>query len=254
MTTSPATTVDPFARLLAAAPEQDQVELRLVHNGRIQAMAAYRSQPGKDTKSDWDAARLAYDETVARLTARCFPEEAPALEGERFANRKQALNWLQAQGYKVSQGKFYQDVAAGAPALHRDGTVSRYAVMQYGQQLDIETRGGLLTFGSNAEDEARKIKADADIACMKAARMQRDEDRYWLHADEAWATVAALVGTLRDAIRHHLHEGAREIVHLAGGDQNRSQEVFEGCDQLVAKAFNETAGAEINVEFVREVE
>ena len=68
-----------------------------------------------------------------------IPAEA-GINLERFVNRKQALDWLKAQGYKVSQGKFYQDCAAGFPAVRKDGTVSRYQVMQYGQQLDIETR------------------------------------------------------------------------------------------------------------------
>lgn len=169
---------------------------------------------------------------------------------ERFVNRKQALNWLNAQGYKISQGKFYQDCAAGFPELHRDGSVSRYQVMQYGQQLDVSARS--TAPDTSREDEARKSKADADMAEMKAARMQREEDALWLHADVAWAQMAALIGTLRDGIRHHFHTAQNEIVHVAAGDMDRNHEVFEFCDDIVNRAFNEVAGSSIEVKFIKE--
>ncbi|KJS02223.1 MAG: hypothetical protein VR65_06140 [Desulfobulbaceae bacterium BRH_c16a] len=166
---------------------------------------------------------------------------------ERFVNRKQALNWLAAQGYKISQGKFYQDCAAGFPELHRDGSISRFQVMQYGQQLDVSARS--VAPDASRENEARKAKADADMAEMKAERMRRDEDAEWLHADQAWAAIAGILGTLRDCIRHHFHAGQNDLVQVAGGDMNRNSEVFEFCDDIVNKAFNEVAGESINVTF-----
>jgi hypothetical protein len=235
-------TTDLFPRLLTAATDQDKLELQLVHNGRVAAMRAYQQSATKETKANWDAARDAYDETLARFSARYFPEEAPAPEGERFANRKQGLNWLQAQGYKVSQGKFYQDCLAGFPVLHRDGSVSRYQVMQYGQQLDLETRGAVQFSGGSDADDARKLKAQADQEEMKAERMRREEDAEWLNADAAWSAIAGLLGVLKDSLRHHFHAGQGELIHLAGGDQGRGPEVYEGCEEIMARAFNEVAG------------
>jgi hypothetical protein len=236
--------MDVFAQLIEAATAQDKLELQLVHNGRVEAMRAYRKSAGKETKANWDAARLAYDEAIERFTLRYFPEQAPAPEGERFANRKQALNWLQAQKYKVSQGKFYQDCAAGFPVMHRDGSISRYQVMQYGQQLDVETRGTALLSGGQDADEARKIKADADIKEMQAAKMRKEEDAEWLHADAAWAAIAGLLGVLKDSLRHHFHAGQGELIHLAGGDPARGPEVYESCEEIMARAFNEVARME----------
>jgi hypothetical protein len=181
--------------------------------------------------------------------------------GERFVNKLQAHNWLAAQGYKVSRAKFYGDCKGsetqpGFPPTYQDGSLSKFLVMQYAQQCDVETRGvGLVPAAvDNAENEARKLKAEADIAETKAKRMLREDDRLWLHADDAWASVAALIGVLRDAIRHHLYGSSREVIHLADGDQARSNEVFEAIDGVVSRAFNDVAGDEINVEFVRDVE
>jgi len=234
--------MDVFAQLIEAATAQDKLELQLVHNGRVEAMRAYRKSAAKETKANWDAARAAYDETLARFTARYLPEQAPAPEGERFANRKQALSWLKAQGYKVSQGKFYQDCLAGFPVLHRDGTLSRYQVMQYGQQLDLETRGAAQTTGNLDDHEARRAEAEADIKEMMRDKMRREQDIDWLHADSAWAAIAGLLGTLKDSLRHHFHAGQGELIHLAGGEQGRGPELYEGCEEIMARAFNEVAG------------
>lgn len=180
---------------------------------------------------------------------------APADAGaERFTSRKQALEWLRASGYKVSQGKFYQDCAAGYPFVNRDGSVSKFQVLEYGQKLDLQAKSAAAVAAASREWDDRQIKANAEIAEMKAERMRREEDRFWLHAVDAWAQVAALVGALRDNIRHQLFIGQREIVQVAGGDQDRSQEVSDFCDQLVARAFNETAGETINLKFERKTD
>lgn len=237
-------TTDLLAKLIEAATAQDKLELQLVHNGRVEAMRAYQKSAGKETKANWDAARLAYDEAIERFTLRYFPEQATAPEGERFANRKQALNWLQAQKYKVSQGKFYQDCNAGFPVMHRDGSISRYQVMQYGQQLDVETRGTAPVSGGREESDDRRAKAEAEIKEMEANKRRREEDTEWLHADAAWAAIAGLLGVLKDSLRHHFHAGQGELIHLAGGDPARGPEVYESCEEIMARAFNEVAGME----------
>ena len=172
-------------------------------------------------------------------------------DSERFKNRSQALRWLKAQGYKVSQGKFYMDCKEGGfPGMHRDGSVSRFQVLQYGQQLDLSTRS--VDLDVSREHDARKSRADADMAEMKAEKMRRDEDKAWLHASQAWGIMAALVGTLRDCIRHHLYIAQGEIVLQAGGEQDRSQEVYELTYEIIDRAFNEIAGESINVVFEKE--
>ncbi len=237
-------------RLLEAAGDHDKAELGMVHNARIAAMRAYRERPGKETKSDWDAARQAHQEPVERLAAIYFPAEEKAPEGERFKNRKQALNWLQAQGYKVSQGKFYQDCEAGFPGIHKDGSVSRYQVMQYGQQLDVERRSGERVDYDREQDEARKIKADADRAEMQAETMRRQMDRDWLHSDQAWAAVAEIIGAIDDSLRFEFYGAQNEMVLLVGGHQDRAPQLYSLCEEVVGRALDQVASrAEINVDF-----
>lgn len=237
---------DRFQTLMAEAAAEDKAELTLAYNAKISAMKAYKDKPGKQTKDDLDATRAMFDETVDRLTRRYLPDQVPAPEGERFANRKQAHDWLQAQGYKISRGKFYQDCDAGRPMVHKDGTLSRFQVLQYGQQLDVDRRstgGNGDLYQQKEEAEQRKAKADADKAEMQAEEMRREQDKKWLHADDAWAAVAGIIGTLLDSLRHQFHVGQAHLVHLAAGDPARGPEVYEGAEELIARAFNEVCSS-----------
>lgn len=225
-------------RLREVADAEDKAELAMAHNGLIAAMRAYNARAGRNTKEDYEAALALRDTVVSKLTTRYFPEETPVEEGERFKNRKQAWGWLQAQGYKVSVGKFYGDCDDGFPSIHRDGTVSRFQVMQYGQQLDVERRVDARPDNDREANEARKVKADADIAEMRVERERREMDNEWLRKPDAWAALAALVGTLLDALRHELHQGQGELVLAAGGNQNNGPQVYEAAEVIIGRAFN----------------
>ena len=167
---------------------------------------------------------------------------------ERFSSRKKALDWLNGEGHKVSTGKFYKDCALGFPAVDKDGSLSKYQVLTYGLSLNKQVQPDSEALSSR-EWDLRKAKADAKMAEIKAEKMQRENDSLWLHADEAWGAVAGLVGSLRDCIRHHLYTAQRELVQIAGGEQERSQEVFEFADGVIDKAFNEVAGSSIDLKF-----
>lgn len=178
-------------------------------------------------------------------------EKKQNIDPERFKNRKQAHVWLQGQGYKISRGKFYQDCKGGFPAVAKDGSVSKFQTLTYGQKLatTFQAESAVINTG---EDDARKTRADADMAEMKAEKMRREQDTQWLHAADAWATVAGLMGTLRDCVRHHLYAGQSDVVLMAGGDQSRSQEVFGLMDEFVDRAFNEVAGKKIEIVFEKD--
>ena len=174
------------------------------------------------------------------------PESAAA---ETFKNRKEALVWLIEQGYAVSQGKFYGDIKdKGFPVLNQNKTLSKYQVAVYGKNLEVQQQPDPSAL-SRTEYSQQKEKAEAEIAVMKAERMRRDEDELWLHADKAWSVLAALIGDLRDVIRRQLHDEQYHITLAAGGDPVRAPEVFECVDQVVSTAFNQVAGASLEIKW-----
>lgn len=234
---------DRLHTLLETANKQDQQELTVAHEAMIASLKAHGTAPTAATVANKNATREDFEATLDRLSAKYFPDDQPAPEGERFAHRKQAHNWLQAQGYKIGKTKFYEDCAAGFPALHKDGTLSRYQVMQYGQQQDVSTRS-MPQFDQSArrEDlEIRKLDADVILAEAKA----RKEDARWMLKEDAWAAMAAILTTLQDNIRHHLHEGQGLLVLHAGCAPERGPEMYEAALEMTGKAFGELAGSRL---------
>lgn len=170
-------------------------------------------------------------------------------QAEYFKNRKEAHTWLTENGYKISQGKFYQDCKQnGFPFVNQDGTVSKYQVMEYGLSLKEETVPDLAAL-KRSENLARKEKAEMVQAEIKAIRLQREEDEFWLHADDAWSALAAIIGNLRDGIRRAVHTDQVAIVLAAGGEVNRAPEVYEHIEQVINGAFNEVAKKGIDVQW-----
>ena len=154
-----------FKTILAAADEQDKVDLTVAYNAKVTALRAYQDRPGKATSEDRKFVEADYADLLQRMVEKYFPEEVPPPEGERFANRKQAHDWIRNQGYSTSRGKFYNDVAEGFPRIHKDKTISRFEVLQYCQQQDVERRGTPVDLADARENaETRKAVADADRA------------------------------------------------------------------------------------------
>jgi len=46
---------------------------------------------------------------------------------------------------------------------------------------------------------------------------------------------------LRDALRHQFYSGAATIVQACGGDQKRVMEVYELCEEIISRGFNQVA-------------
>lgn len=175
-------------------------------------------------------------------------------EPKFFANRKEALRWMQQQGYKIGQYKFYTDVAEkGFPVLTIDGRLSRYQVQVYAENLAARKQQAKTPAAiSRSDDLARKERAEADMAEMKSERMRREESEYWLPAADAWSVIAGLMDELRRAIRQELHDSQLALVQAAGGDTVRSPELYEAADQAVSRAFNTVAGNGLDIQWETE--
>lgn len=163
------------------------------------------------------------------------------MSDDRFKNRKEALVWLQSRG-QISQGKFYQDCERGLITIHADKTISKWQVMEYAEKVFGPVREVTPSADTAAKKERLEIEK-LELEVEKRKLENRKEDDKWLHKEEAWSQMAAIIGTLRDSLRHHFHVGQAHIIHLAGGDQTRGPEVYEGAEEILARAFNEVVSA-----------
>lgn len=163
------------------------------------------------------------------------------MTGDRFKNRAEALKWLQSRG-QISTGKFYQDCDAGIVQIAPDKTVSKYQVMEYAERFFGFTRQQ-----APLQDQvAKKEKLEIELLEQKVEKQKlenRKEDAHWLQKEEAWAQMAAIIGKLRDSLRHQMHVGTVALISSAAGDQQRGPEVYETAEGLISRAFNEIVEA-----------
>lgn len=160
---------------------------------------------------------------------------------DRFKNRKEALAWLQTRG-QISTGKFYQDCADGKVTIAPDKTISKYQVMQYAEKVFGFARQVTPGYDQTEKKQALEIK-NLEMDVLKKELANRKEDANWLQKEDAWAQMAAIIGTLRDSLRHQFHVGSVAVIHAAGGDPARGPEVYEQTEELISRAFNEVVNA-----------
>lgn len=160
---------------------------------------------------------------------------------ERFKNKSAALAWLQSRG-QISAGKFSNDCAAGYPTVHADKTLSKWQVMEYAEKLFGGVRETPVLVDMSARKQSLEIeKLEQDVEKGKLAN--RKEDEKWLYKEDAWAQMAAIIGKLRDSLRHQMHVGTVALISAAGGDPQRGPEVYEIGEGLISRAFNEIVEA-----------
>ena len=117
---------------------------------------------------------------------------------ERFRNRKEALLWLQSRG-QISQGKFYQDCAAGLLTIYQDKSLSKFQVSEYAHKifgfarsLVGHIRGGLahVVILNSMVFAGMSGAAVADVAGMGAMQIKAMTDNGY-DKDFAAAVTAA---------------------------------------------------------------
>lgn len=169
-----------------------------------------------------------------------------------FKNRVEALRYLQGKQIAIGQTKFYDDCAKFG-MVQPDKTLRLCDLLAYIEQEF--KRGPVQPVRDYAGEERQRQLDDLEMRektarVLKLEREQRAEDDKWILKDESWAQQAALVGTLRDALRHHFHLGQSRLVHLAGADPARGPELYEGIEEIMSKAFNElVASGRVDVVF-----
>lgn len=177
-------------------------------------------------------------------------QPAPA-ESEFFATRKEAWKWLTAQGYKVSSGKFYGDIeATGFPVVASDGSLSRYQVQVYGQNLAakkqrVSTPEELSRFDAQYRYEIAKAENEE----LKAADAKRALSADWMHRAEALSMIAKALADFKDLLPRLYYDRRLDLVDAAGGDHARASRLQEVLVEVLNQAWRDLCERGLDVEW-----
>lgn len=231
-------------KIVAKCSDEEKIRLTIAYNALMATTRQYHADQGNGKLGkQYDTDERRYDKIMTRLQRKYFPDGMPD-DGERFTTQAEALRYLNGKGLKVTKGKLCQDCKKGFPPKAVDGSLSKADIDQYAYSLDAigGMEGALpsemVAAQSKAFDDARRAKASADIEEMKAESMRRGQSDEWLNYTDAWVAIAAFVGSIREAMRHHFDLHIQKVVSLAGGQFERGPECYEGCEELIDEAFN----------------
>jgi hypothetical protein len=229
-------------RLLAAASPEDQLEIKRAVDWRQKSFGRERENPTRATTADYNAAKENLAGLVARLTGVYFPDEAPAEAAERFKTRKEAWEWLSAQGGTVSRGKFYEDGKKGLYRVHADKTVSRGSVAEYLLRLNGAAPTADFSLVDYTQEKQRLEVRKLDLEVAKLEISTRASDLEWTRTDDHWAHLAASLSLAKGNLEHFARLAASELVAVAGGDYHQAPQLADALmERVVNRAFNELA-------------
>lgn len=158
-----------------------------------------------------------------------------------FKNRKEALNWIRAEGVSVSQGKFYQDCEEFR-LVQSDKTVLLCDLVAYmRRELKTGLRGPAQDLA--AEEHSREIrdlelrKLRADVASKE--RANRKEDDRWIEVISHEMQLAAFAGQIEESLKQITTIKLSELIFIVGGELHKAAEFAHALDRLYAAALTD---------------
>lgn len=263
-------TKDEMSALKERGATQLELHILALYAGQVQqSMQELQEVSSPAARNSLEDAIQRYEALVSKLEAKYPPpgqhETAPQPRTagdsetetpEYFANRREAWQWLHEQGLQMGESTFYRRIGTpGFPRLTPDKRLSRWECSEFLRLQQVE--GNASPGGVYATDELvqRKLLADteaaeytAGLARQKLERLIKETDKTWMARREAYAMLAAIIGTLRDTVLHHLHHNQLAFCAAVCGEDARAPELYEALAAAVNTAFNEVASRPLQVE------
>lgn len=268
-------TKDEMAALKERGATQLELHILALYAGQVQqSMQELQEISSPAARNSLEDAMQRYEALINKLETKYPPprtdtqdqDTAPAAPEaetiEYFNNRREAWQWLHEQGLQMGESTFYRRIGQpGFPRLTPDKRLSRWECSEFLRLQQVEgnaTPGGVY---STDELVQRKLVAEteaaehaAGLAREKLAKLTKENDKTWMQRREAYAMLAALIGSLRDTVLHHLQHNQLAFCAAVSGDDARAPELYEALAASVNTAFNEVADSPLSVRLAGEDE
>lgn len=267
-------TKDEMSALKERGATQLELHILALYAGQVQqSMQELQEISSPAARNSLEDAMQRYEALINKLETKypppCQQETAPPPSTgdseetpEYFSNRREAWQWLHEQGLQMGESTFYRRIGTpGFPRLTPDKRLSRWECSEFLRLQQVE--GNASPGGVYATDELvqRKLLADteaaeytAGLARQKLERLIKETDKTWMARREAYAMLAAIIGTLRDTVLHHLQHNQLAFCAAVSGDDARAPELYEALAASVNTAFNEVADSPLSVRLAGEDE
>jgi hypothetical protein len=225
---------DRVEKLLGKCGPGEKIELTAVYNAYVGNLNKLNQNQTTATIKDFDAAKKSLAELVASLEEKYFNQD-PA-----FPSRKDALLWLQGQGYKIKKSKFYLDAKKGVLRFQADGSVRQSDLKNYIVEAEIERATD--ESGNLTEDMAQKIRLENKIKEKTIRKMDFEHDlamgsyvRISVVETEMAIKAAAFMAGMHNTFRIKI----AEIIDTVRGDHDLAPALVKKLDKYVDDLMDE---------------
>lgn len=209
---------DLIDKLTGIASDAEITKLRILASAQEDLMSAYGSDRSATNLKNWQAAEEALQKSMDALNAKYFSKEPG------FSDMMDVVEFLNAEGYKVSKSKLYRDRDAGLIRMESDGTVIRSEAIAY------VTRAGLEKMADRAAgmiDKMHKRKTEAEIDRLEAQaqkvkfELEKERGKYLLKTDVK-TEFALKLGAVESVFRSLLRTKATDYISVVGGKPEKA--------------------------------
>lgn len=198
--------IDPHEKALAAAHEK-----ALKNLGKKATLEHIKAA---------EKAEKALRDYRARKAAEADPGE------RRFANPTEVHEYLESEGWKVSQRKVYDD--KNKIEKEPDGTYTKKAVDEYARLLLTRTDGSDEAIGDLA---ARKATLEVELLEEKKAEAVREnklKEGFYVLKSDLESMLAGRAAVLKASVgTEFIHARAEKVIEIVAGDHGRAPELID---------------------------
>jgi hypothetical protein len=208
----------------------------------LQALLTAKENSKRNMLDEPSAANIAAFEKAKRAMELFLrgPDTADQLV---FAKRKDALEYLKKQGFKIGKSKFYGDCKKGRCKLQDDGKILEKDLMRYVKSACLVRLSTLEDKGRSGISELRQQKEleklEEDILA-KRRRREVDEGN-WIPRSAFELELAARAAIFEAGQRHMLHSRVGEWCSLLKGDPSAIPLVLEDMEKSLNRQLTDYA-------------
>lgn len=200
---------------ISALIDQEESRLTVV---RDEALELAKNKP---TQANLKALKRAEKDLAEYRQARYESDSA-----ESFPALTDVVEYLDAEGWKISTSSAYEHRAAGKIKAGGDGRYSMAAVIEYAA-THLQKKDGSTTTGRNLQEqkaleEIRRISSDASMRELKLQELRGE----LISREQVEIELAARAGDLKTHLDASARTSATRIIKLVGGDVQKAPELI----------------------------
>jgi hypothetical protein len=221
-------------QLAALIQASDETDLQALLTAKENAKRNMLDDPNQNNVAAFERAKKA-------LEAFTRPEGEP--DQRVFRHRIEALQHLQAQGYKIKKSKLYDDAKAGFLRMQPDGTVTEKDLERYVKRVGLEKPAEI--FDAQAGDlQAKKLALEISKLEEEYREKRRKNDIMdgkFMPREKVYMEIAGRAVVFEAGLKHALDTRAAELLEALDAIAEKNRRLV-----MIRRWFREILDEQLN--------